>query len=165
MLSADQWEENGFDVVPLPQEIREEFKRRGSQLWDWIDNPADRSIEIPGDPYSVPAALLEMARHSNFDFIAACVAGEDYPFGKEHFIETLTDGVEGYIKVSKECDKPFLLIFGDRPLGTSEMDSWRWRTIAQMRTRLIEEHVPFFPTIDKAAGAVKELINYYQRNG
>ncbi|GAH51476.1 unnamed protein product, partial [marine sediment metagenome] len=59
--------------------------------------------------------------------------------------------------------KPFLVIFGERSLGASEMDSWRYRTIAQMRTRLIEERVPFFPTVDQAARTVKELINHYQR--
>jgi len=38
VLSADEWEENGFSVPPLPQDVREELKERGSQLWDWIDN-------------------------------------------------------------------------------------------------------------------------------
>ncbi|GAI50322.1 unnamed protein product, partial [marine sediment metagenome] len=32
VLYTDTWEENGFELPPLPQGIREEFKRRGSQL-------------------------------------------------------------------------------------------------------------------------------------
>lgn len=162
VLSADHWEENGFEVPPLPQNIRDEFKRRGSQLWDWINNPADWSIVAPGDACTIEAVLLEMAKHPDFDFIAACV-GEDHPFWKDHFVQEITANVEGYIRVSKAGHKPLLAIFGDRPLGISEMDSWRYRTFAKLRTRLIEEHVPFFPTVDQAAQAVTELINYYQK--
>lgn len=161
VLSADEWEENGFEVPPLPQEIRKEFKKRGTQLWDWMDNPVDWSI-LPGEAYGTSDVLLEMAKHPDFDFIVGFV-GEDRPLGKEPFIALMTSDIEGYIKVSKECNKPFVVIFGDRPLGAGEMDSWRYRTYAQLRTRLIGEGIPLFPTVEQAAKTVKELINYYQR--
>ena len=70
-----------------------------------------------------------------------------------------------YIKISKECDRPFFVIVRDRPLGISEMDGQRHRVYAQARTRLVEEHVPFFTAVAQAARAVKELINYYRRKG
>ena len=162
VLSVDQWEENGFDVPPLPQDIREEFKKRGSQLWDWIDNPADVSIMAPGDAFTMPAVLAEMAKHPDFDFIAAD-AQEDPPFGKEHFIQSLTENIEGYIQVKNECDKPFLMVYDERSVGIREIDSWNYRTRAQLRTRLVDEHVPFFPSVDEAARVVNELINYYQK--
>jgi len=164
VLAADQWEENGFEIPPLPQEIREEFKKRGSQLWDWIDNPADWSIQAAKDPYTIDAILLEMTKHPHFDFIAANV-GEDHPFWKDHFIQEITANVEGYIQVAKTGYKPLLAIFNAHSLGIGEMDSWRYRTFAQLRTRLIEEHVPFFTSVDQAAKAVTELINYYRRKG
>ena len=162
VLSADEWEENGFNVPPLPQDIREEFKRRGSQLWDWIDNPADVSIRAPGEVLTMPDMVLEMAKHPVFDFIAAD-AEEDPPFGKEPFIQELTEDMEGYIKVSKECDKPLLIVFDERSPGINEMDSYIYTTRAQLRTRLVEERLPFFPSVDEAAKAVNELITYYQR--
>jgi hypothetical protein len=31
-----------------------------------------------------------------------------------------------------------------------------------MRTMLIKENLPFFPSVDEAAKSVKELITYYQ---
>jgi len=94
VLTADAWEENGFSVIPLPQEIREEFKKRGSQIWDWINNPADRSIIIPGDPYNMPAVMSEMAKHPDFDLLAGTVA-EDRPFEKEAFSEVIKSDAEG----------------------------------------------------------------------
>lgn len=161
VLSADEWEENGFSVPPLPQGIRDELKRRGSQLWDWVDNPADVSIML-GDPLSPPDVLSVIVRHPFIDFIAAD-AEEDPPFDKEAFIRRLTEDMEGYIRISKECDKPFVIVFDERSPGVNEMDSYMYRTRAELRTLLAKEGLPFFPSVDEAAKAVKELITYYQR--
>jgi len=163
-VSVDEWEDNGFEVVPLPQEIREEFRQRGAQLWDCIDNPADRSIMVPGDAYTVHALLLEMAKHPDFDFICANVSCEDFPFNREAFAFWVTDSFEEYMKLYKKSPKPFFLIFNDRPIGNTEMDSWFWREVGRMKTRLVEEKVPFFPNVDTAAQAVNEIINYYARH-
>ena len=162
-VSCDEWEDNGFEVVPLPQYIREEFKKRGAILWDCLDNPADRSITVPGDAFTVPALLLEMAKDPNFDFICANVAADDHPYNKETFVDWISSTVEGYLKLPGQTDKPFFLIMSDRPLGSADMDHWFWREVARLRTRAIEERVAFFPTVDKAAHAVNEMIWYYQR--
>ncbi len=162
ILSVDAWEENGFTVPPLPEEIRQEFKKRGSQVWDWIANPADVSIVIPNDSFSMHNIALEMANSPAFDFVAAD-AEEDPPFDKDHFIQEISDHCEGYIKVSKEGQKPILVIFDERSPGEAESDSWNYKTRAHLRSRLIEEKVPFFPSVDEAARAVRELITYYQK--
>lgn len=162
VLTADEWEEHGFEVPPLPKEIREYWKSKGSQLWDWIANPVDRSTWMTGDPYNFPEQLIEMSKHPAFDFIVGTVT-EDYPFAKEFFLEALTGDVEGFIKIKKESSKPFLLIYSDRPLGVEQFDGWEHRRHAELKTKCVEAKVPMFSNIDLAAKAVKELINYYNR--
>ena len=162
VLSADVWEENGFVVSPLPQEIREDWKRKGSPLWDWISNPADKSIFTQGEQFNLSEALIDMSKHPNFDFIVGTVT-EDVPFIKEQVINEITDDVEGFIKTKKGSDKPFLVIYTDRPLGIKQIDDWRWRLFAETRTRLMDEQVAIFTNIDQAAKAVRELIFYYQK--
>ena len=161
VLSADEWEENGFTVPPLPYEIRAELKRRGSQLWDWLDNPADISI-MPGDPLTMTDVLAEIVKHPVFDFIAAD-AEEDPPFSKEAFIRHLKEDMEGYVKIGREGAKPFLIIFDERSPGINEMDSYIHRTRAELRSLLVREGLPFFPSVAEAANAVNELITYYRR--
>jgi hypothetical protein len=109
--------------------------------------------------------LLEMAKHPDFDFICANVAAEDHPFHQETFASWIAGNVEGYIKLYKESPKPFFLIFNDRPIGIKEMEHWFWREAGRMRTWLVEEGVPFFPSVDTAAKAINEQINYYRRKG
>jgi acyl-CoA synthetase (NDP forming) len=166
-VSVDEWEEHGFEVLPLPQEIREEFKKRGSKLWSSLGNPADRSLanSIPGDAFTVPALLLEMAKSDDFDFICADVASDEHPLSLENYRKMMNFNIEGYIKLSQESPKPFFLIFNSRPLGIDEMDDERWREAGQIRTRLVKEGVPFFPSVDTAARAINELIDYYRRKG
>ncbi len=161
-VSVDEWESDGFEVVPLPQEIREEFRKRGAMLWDCLDNPADRSITVPGDAFTVPALLLEMAKHPNYDFICANIAAEDHPSNRESFGHFIGSNVDGYIKLHQESPKPFFTIFDDRPLATADMDHWFWREVARLRTQLLEAKVPFFPSVDKSAEVVNELIRYYE---
>lgn len=161
VLSADEWEENGFSVPALPKDVREELKTRGSQLWDWIDNPADVSITM-GDTLTMPDILSVIVKHPVFDFIAAD-AEEDPPFAKDAFIQHLVEDMQGYIKIKKECDKPFLVIFDERSPGKDEMDHYNYRTRAELRSLLVKEGLPFFPSVDEAAKAVRELITYFRR--
>ncbi len=161
VLSADEWEENGFTVPPLPREIRNKLKQRGSQLWDWLDNPADISI-MPGDPLTMTDVLSEIVAHPVFDFIAAD-AEEDPPFSREAFIQHLREDMEGYVKISRQSARPFLVIFDERSPGIKEMDSYIHRTRAELRSLLVREGLPFFPSVAEAAGAVNELIGYYRR--
>jgi acyl-CoA synthetase (NDP forming) len=162
-MSVDQWEDHGFEIVPLPNEIREEFKQRGALLWYCLDNPADRSIAVPNDPFTVPALLRDMASHPDFDFICADIAAEEYPYHKDTFEGWVAAGIEDYIKLYKEGPKPFFMIFRPRPIGTPELDHWFWREVSKMRSRLVEEKVPIFPSVDKAAEVLNAMIAYHAR--
>jgi len=55
------------------------------------------------------------------------------------------------------------MVFDERSPGINEMDSYVHRTRAELRSVLIKEGLPFFPSADEAAKAVKELMTYYQR--
>jgi hypothetical protein len=116
----------------------------------------------PGDPVTMPEVLAEIVKNPAFDFIAAD-AEEDPPFGKDFFIEHLSENMEGYIKIRKEYDKPFLIVFDERSPGIDDMDSYIHRTRAELRTMLVKDGLPFFPSVEEAARAANELITYYQR--
>lgn len=110
----------------------------------------------------MPDVLAVFANHPAFDFIAAEAEG-DPPFSQEAFVSHLIEDLEGYIKIRRQSDKPFLVIFDERSPGVTEMESYIYRTRADMRTMLLKENLPFFPSVDEAARAVNELISYYCR--
>lgn len=161
VLGADECEEAGLDVVPLPQEMREEFKNMGASGWDWIRNPADMSM-LGGFDFTGSDMLGMMSRYPDFDLLIGYI--QDIPSSKKELrIPTLKAGVEGYIGVKKESAKPLLMIVPDKSVGIKDYDDLSWKAICEARTNLIAADIPIYPTIGRAAKAAKKLIDYYQR--
>ncbi|MBW2180708.1 MAG: CoA-binding protein [Deltaproteobacteria bacterium] len=129
VLSADQCEEAGLDVIPLPDEIKNKLREKGSSIWDWIGNPVDMSIRDRAD--FMPGHVLElMAVDPHFDLLIAII------------------------------DKPILAVLPDKAMGADNYDHWSWKTLCEMRTLLLKQGIPFFPTIKRAAVAAYKAAEY-----
>ncbi|MDP2916485.1 MAG: CoA-binding protein [Dehalococcoidia bacterium] len=163
VLSADECEEMGFDVVPLPSDIREQIREKAPIIWDWVGNPVDVSI-MRGTSIGNAEVLTMMAKHPDFDFLIGQIT-EDIPSVPDDFMPKVHNEVDGYIQIFKGGLKPIVVVQSEKSLGINEFSNWRWRLFAEARTQFVEAKVPFFPTIGRAARAVKEVINYYQRKG
>jgi acyl-CoA synthetase (NDP forming) len=184
VLAADQCEEAGLDVVPLPQDMREELKKQGIQIWDWISNPADFSINM-GDENFGPAELLKMeAMHPGFDLIIASInipgfggppgsrgrrggGGPPMRGGPPWAMLNLTP--EQIVKQYKEIAdyKPVLGLLQDMspaPISDEdEDDDDRWKMVCEVTAELIKNNIPYYPTVSRAASAANKLIDYYQK--
>ncbi len=159
VLSADECEEAGLDVIPLPPEIRDEVKSKAPAIWDWIGNPIDVSI-MQGVAFSISDMLQVMARNQNFDLLIAVIT-EGNPARKQELIRRFKSDVDGYIKIRRENLKPLLAVVGEKSLGIDNHSHWRWRLIRELRTQLIAADIPIYPTVGRAARAVRKFIDYY----
>ena len=160
VLAADQCEQAGLDVIPLPQTFREELRNRGVSVWDWLSNPADISIR-EDETFSVGMVLEMMARDPHFDVLFAIMgmpgrAPSQPGMTPEAFIRQ-----QYHLEVCQT--KPFLAIVPDKSLRLSDMESREWKGLCETRTALIKLEVPFFPTIGRAAVAARKASGYYRR--
>ena len=162
VLAADQCEEAGLDVIPLPENIREELKRNDIPIWDWIGNPVDVSI-IPGFTTSTDMIQM-MARVENFDLIIAII-NEYAPLAKVDMLLKMRTDVKGYIELRKENLKPLMVVVGEKGPDITNYDYWRWRMFSEARAELLAANIPVYPTIKRAATAARRLADYYQRKG
>jgi len=160
VLAADQCEDAGLDVIPLPTEIREELKRKGSTIWDWIGNPADMSIRDRAD--FVPGEILQMmAKNVNFDFLIAIMTDP-------HHKRQQGLSAESYLKQFKlegRNHKPLIVVVAEKGLGIDDYDNWSWKLMCEVRTKLIATRIPFYPTMERAATAARKFVEYYQAKG
>jgi len=162
VLAADQCEEAGLDIIPLPQEIREELKGKRIQIWDWISNPIDSSINM-GDADFSPTSLLQMmAKYPDFDLIITSIRAGGHSGGGNQQITT-----DAIIQEYKEINdyKPVLGLIPDRSPATDN-DEWeeqRWKSVSEVISKLIQLKIPYYPNISRAAKAASRLIGYYQR--
>ncbi|MBI4267890.1 MAG: hypothetical protein HY662_03795, partial [Chloroflexi bacterium] len=151
VLAADECEESGLDVVPLPDEIRQEMKERGIPTWDWVSNPADMSITGGGN--FPPADMLQMMnRHQIFDLLIA---------NMREYQGASAEACYKEYALKDSNHKPLLVVTPDEDLSLDDIA--RWQTICAVKTKLLADGIPFYPTVKRAATAASQLINYYRR--
>ncbi|MFC1873670.1 CoA-binding protein [Chloroflexota bacterium] len=160
VLAADQCEEAGLDVIPLPDEIRAELKGMGIPIWDWVGNPID--VSITGGLLPRIEMLRMIAGNENFDLIMGIINDEAPSTGKV-LLSRLRADVNGYIKVRQEISKPLLVVVREKSPGIENHNNLRLRMLSEARTKLIAAGIPVYPSVARAAAAVRKLIDYYRR--
>lgn len=156
-VAADACEKMGFDIIPLPSEVIDTARSIDPANAEKLTNPSDYS-NLFASPLWHNAVSL-MAKNSNFDFVIG-ITIEDAPWHEERHIETISKELESWTDLAKEGCRKLVVVVGDRSLGISEMDNWRWKLYAQVKTELVKAGIPFFSNIHKAAKAMKEFVNY-----
>ena len=161
VISADEWEEAGFRVIPLPPEIRKLVKEVSPELWwKWIENPIDMSM-LPD--YALKGNFLKlMMENPSFDFIVANL-DTDAPLGKDEMINHFKGDIDDIVEIKNKSKKPLIAVLSTGSLGIDDFKSWRWRLIAEQKTRLVDNRIPVYPSLSQAASALNHLVEYYQR--
>jgi acyl-CoA synthetase (NDP forming) len=162
VLAADEVDEEGLDLVPLPEEIREKIKTKAPLLWDWIDNPID--VSILGNLGVTNLEILEMmAADNNYDFLIGNIS--EVPLGgKKGTSLRFGPEIKGYKALRETFKKPVLVVINEKSLGIEDFDHWRWRLTGEMRSQLVEAQIPFYPTVSRAVRAAGKYLNYCLRN-
>ena len=162
VLAADECEEAGLDVIPLPMEIREEMKTAGSPIWDWISNPADMSIRIDRD-WDVGDMLELMARNKSFDLLITFVRGH---FNSVEEMASVDNFLKPY-RLGKLEDKPLIAVMEEarHSVDSNERDDHvsNIEFMEKVKTTLLAAGTPFYPNVGRAAKALSKMIDYYQR--
>jgi acetyltransferase len=163
VLSADECEGAGLDVIALPVEIRDELRSKGIPIWDWIGNPTDVSI-LGGFGFTDIDMLRMMAGNPNFDLLITNMnEGVLVTLSREEGMTMrLRGAIDSYARVKEESSKPLLAVLGEGGPGIEDSSHWSWQLISEARTKLINANIPFYPTMQRAARAAHKLFQYYQ---
>jgi len=160
VLAADLCEEAGLDVIPLPTEIRKQLRAQGSQIWDWIGNPADMSIGMDRN-WGTGDMLKMMAANSDFDLLITFVHGHFHGSQERISAETF---LKQY-RVNELNNKPLLAVIEEQGQGgnSDAEQAWVQELMEEVKAGLIAAGVPFYPSIERAAEAAGKLVDFYRR--
>jgi acyl-CoA synthetase (NDP forming) len=61
----------------------------------------------------------------------------------------------------KKRGKPVICVIETGEIGLAEMESWKWRAIAETRMQIIDQGLAVFPSPQSAAQAIKRLVDYW----
>jgi len=163
VMAADLAEEAGLIVPALPSSIRQKLKEIVPNLWDWMGNPTDYSIW--GDDvmyaFEIPRLFVECP---DFDCVIIEIS-DDNPNSEDFWTSIVTMEADNIIKLSQNYQKPIIAVLSGAKPGLNDLDNIKWRTIAELRSRLVAAKIPVFDTIAEAVNALNKYINYWQKPG
>ena len=159
VLSADECEEAGLVINPLPQEVRKIFREVDPKLETWLGNPVDFSVLL-GNKISSLEILHVLSQNEEVDLLVANIT-EDSPLGGKLWIDHIRKEAKEYINIAGRGLKPIAVIMPDAQLDKESMDSWRWKTLAEERERLVSAGIPVYSNVKRAARAISKMVGYY----
>ena len=159
MVSADVWEEEGFELPELSLGLRGKIKKQDPEIWDWVRNPIDASL-FQGTSLSYIDLLEWIGNEDRFDILVANLTQDD-PSPNDIWEKVLASNfLHGTVAIKKK-GKPVLCIIETGEIGLAEMESWKWRAIAETRRQIVNQGLAVFPSPERAARATKRLVNYW----
>ncbi len=159
MVSADVWEEEGFELPELSVELRKKIKKQDPEIWDWVRNPIDASL-FQGTSLSDIDLLEWISNEDKFDILVANLTQDD-PLPKDIWEKVLASNFLRSTVAIRKKGKPVVCIIETGEIGLAEMESWKWKAIAETRRQIINQGLAVFPSPERAARATRRLVNYW----
>ncbi len=159
MVSADIWEEEGFELPELSEGFRGKLKERAPRLWDWLRNPIDFSLFQGGLMADVNLSEW-LSDEKGYDFFVANLTQDD-PLPSDIWEKALAPGFLASVLTIKKSGKPLICVIKTGETGLEEMRRWKWRAIAETRKRIIDHGLAVFSSPQGAAQALKRFVNYW----
>jgi acyl-CoA synthetase (NDP forming) len=159
MVSADVWEEEGFELPEFSSEFRKKLKEKAPRLWDWIRNPMDFSLFQGGLMADVNLSEW-LSDEEGYDLFVANLTQDD-PLPNDIWEKALGPNFLPSVLAIKKNGRPLICVIETGEIGPEEMKSWKWRAIAETRRQIIDQGLAVFSTPQSAAQAIKRLVDYW----
>lgn len=159
MVSADVWEEEGFELPELPREFRQKLRETVPELWDWLRNPIDASL-FQGTPVVDINVLEWLSEEKGFDIFVANLTQDD-PLSEDIWEKALAPNFLQSVMAIKRNGRPVICVIETGEVGPAEMATWKWRAIAETRRQIANQGIAVFSSPQSAARAVRSLVDYW----
>jgi acyl-CoA synthetase (NDP forming) len=160
VLSADDCERSGLEVVPMPEDVQELIINSAPGLENWLGNPVDFSI-LGGEQMALAMEIMhKMAASHGFDFLIGNLT-EENPFDDIVWAQLLSLEANEYLKVLAGGLKPIVATLANPGLVWSNTLESRWKTLLEKRELLSANGIAAFSSVKSAATALSKLVDYY----
>ncbi|MDA0989050.1 MAG: CoA-binding protein [Chloroflexi bacterium] len=158
VMSADECEEEGLHLLPIPGDVREELIEKDPFFGAWVTNPVDGSI-MGGSKLTPHEVITLIAKNANYDVVINGISPSVSTNGSTPAAPTRAARMlEHTADLANNRDKPVALVIGD---FTPESQRLLEATV-DLRRQCVKDGFAVFPTISRAARAIKRLVDYYR---
>lgn len=161
VMSADLCEEAGLDVIPFPEEIRQELKAKGNPIWDWIGNPVDFSIAM-GDNNTTGDIAGMMSKHPDFDLLLMFVNPPNFRGNRRPGMGPPDNMKEIFERMGiDDIGKPLFAVVDDRGRSMNDDTGEAAKKLIETRQALISHGIPVFDSIESAANTASKFADFH----
>ena len=156
VAAADACELEGFEVPPLPSEMREEIRSFAPEVWSLISNPMDASVM--GGIETMVRCFQMGAQWNGVDLLignSSAIWLLDNPKGAERHELNL----QFLINLAREAQKPMVIFINSGDPTTP----WRVEAVLKAQQRCRDAGIPVYPNIQRAARALAHFTRYHRR--
>ncbi|MBF8267411.1 MAG: hypothetical protein HW388_919 [Dehalococcoidia bacterium] len=157
VLSADECEEEGLRVEPIPADARQELTSRDPFFGSWVTNPVDGSI-MGGSRLSPHEVVTLIASSPAYDVVINNITTGRPGGGATTRQSRTTQMIEHTAGIARNFSKPVALVLPDMIPEDEQM----LQSTQEMRERCIKEGFAIFPSMSRAARAVRRLVGYHR---
>ena len=156
--SADVCEEAGLVVAPFTDSIAAALRERDPTYWDWLSNPVDGSI-LGATPWKMDELVELLTESQDYDVTINNI-DEQWALDRPDAAKGLPKSLDALLAVrDRHPEKPMAVVLGD----AVQPHDWQTDTLVELKSRCIEAGVPTFPSITRAAHALRRVAAYYAR--
>jgi acyl-CoA synthetase (NDP forming) len=156
VAAADMCESVGFEVPPLPPEMREKIRSFAPEVWSLISNPMDGSVmggvETMVRAYQMGAkwdGVDLLIGNSSAIWLLDCPDGAGLHESSLQFLINLAQGVQ----------KPMVIFINSGDPTTP----WRVEAVLKAQEQCRDAGIPVYPNIRRAARALAHFTRYHRR--
>ncbi len=157
-MSADECEEEGLHLLPIPGDVREELIDKDPFFGAWVTNPVDGSI-MGGSKLTPHEVITLIAKNPNYDAVINGISASVPPRGNGPTRPTRASRLlEHTAAIANNQGKPVALVISD----STPVDERLLKATLELRRQCVRDGFAVFPTISRAARAIKRLVDYYR---
>ena len=158
VMSADECEEEGLRLPPIPGDVREELISKDPFFGAWVTNPVDGSI-MGGSKLTPHEVITLIAKNSTYDVVISSISANVSANGRRITRPTrATRMLEHTMAIANDQGKPVALVISDHTPGDERL----LKATVELRRQCVKDGFAVFPTMGRAARAIKRLGNYYR---
>ena len=158
VMSADECEEAGLNLLPIPDSIREELVDKDPFFGAWVTNPVDGSI-MGGSKLTPHDVISMIAGDPGYSAVINGIAPSVSPNGRRSRRPTRqTRMLQHTAAIASEMGKPVALVIADYIPDNDKL----LKASAELHRQCVKDGFAVFPTISRAARAIRRLVDYYR---
>ena len=156
VAAADACELEGFEVPPLPSEMRGKIRSFAPEVWSLVSNPMDASVMG-----SIETMVGCFQMGGQWDGVDVLIANSsaiwllDDPKGAERHELNL----QFLINLAREVQKPMVIFINSGDPTTP----WRVEAVHKAQEQCRDAGIPVYPNIRRATRALAHFTRYHRR--